>query len=72
MISLNINEFHIPYNILKDQFAFVNNFNYQPGVIISFIGIKLNKEIVRFYYEDVKSLDEINKISAYKVSPIVN
>ena len=72
LISLNINEFHIPYNILKDQFAFVNNFNYQPGVIISFIGIKLNKEIVRFYYEDVKSLDEINKISAYKVSPIVN
>ena len=59
-----------------DQFAFVkklnNIINSQSGVIISFIGIKPQNEIVRFYYEDIKSLEEINKISEYKVSPIAN
>lgn len=58
-----------------DQFAFVkklnNIINSQSGVIISFIGIKPQNEIVRFYYEDIKSLEEINKISEYKVLPIV-
>ncbi len=58
-----------------DQFSFVKQLkdiiNSQSGVIISFIGIKPKKEIVRFYYEDIKSLEEINKISEYKVSPIV-
>ena len=59
-----------------DQFAFVNKLNNvidnQNGVVISFIGIKPQNEIVRFYYEDIKSLEEINKISEYKVSLIVN
>lgn len=60
-----------------DQFSFVKNFfnstiNKQSGVIISFIGIKPQNEIVRFYYEDIKTLEEINKISEYKVSPIVD
>lgn len=59
-----------------DQFSFVKKFNniinHQTGVIISFIGIKPKDEIVRFYLEDIKSLEEINKISEYKVSPIVN
>lgn len=56
-----------------DQFSFVKRFNNaQSGVIISFIGIKPQNEIVRFYYEDIKSLEEINKISEYKVTPIVN
>ena len=49
-----------------------NIINNQNGVVISFIGIKPQNEIVRFYYEDIKSLEEINKISEYKVSPIVN
>ena len=40
--------------------------------IISFIGIKPQNEIVRFYYEDIKSLEEINKISEYKVTSIDN
>lgn len=60
----------------EDQFAFVKKFNNiintQSGVIISFIGIKPQNEIVRFYYEDIKSLEEINKISEYKVTPIDN
>ena len=56
-----------------DQFSFVKKFNNiintQSGVIISFIGIKPQNEIVRFYYEDIKSLEEINKITEYKVIP---
>ena len=56
-----------------DQFAFVkklnNIINTQSGVIISFIGIITQNEIVRFYYEDIKSLEEINKITEYKVIP---
>ena len=59
-----------------EQFAFVKKINdiinNQSGLIISFIDINPQKEIVRFYYEDINSLDEINRISEYKVSPIVN
>jgi hypothetical protein len=42
----------------------------QSGLIISFIGIEPNKEVAKFYYNDIKTLDEINKISEYTVSPI--
>jgi hypothetical protein len=31
-----------------------------------------NKEIVRFYYEDIRDIKEINKISEYKVLPNTN
>lgn len=59
-----------------DQFSFVKRLNNiidsKTGVVISFIGIKPQTEIARFYYEDIKTLDEINKITEYKVSPIVN
>jgi hypothetical protein len=59
-----------------DQFAFVLKLNNiiksQSGVVISFIGIIPKNEIVRFYYEDIKTLEEINKISEYKVIPIVD
>ena len=62
--------------LFVDQFSFVKQFNNiinnQSGVLISFIGIKPQNEIVRFYYEDIKTLEEINKISEYKVSPIVD
>lgn len=44
----------------------------KSGLIISFINIKPNEEVVRINYEDIKSLDEINKIKAYKVTPIGN
>jgi hypothetical protein len=58
---------------IVNQFTFVsklnNIINSQSGVIISFIGIKPKNEIVRFYYEDIKSLEEINKITEYKVIP---
>ena len=58
-----------------NQFAFVNKLNIInniTGLVISFIGIKPQNEIVRFYYDDKKRLEEINKISEYKVSPIGN
>jgi hypothetical protein len=65
------------------EFFFVNQFSFawqlknyfinsRPGVIISFIGIIPQNEIVRFYYEDIKTLEDINKISEYKVKPISN
>ena len=68
-------------SVFENQFAFVNNldmifrrrlFDHMVGLLISFTGITPQKEIVRFYYEDIKTLEEINKISEYKVSPIVN
>jgi len=58
--------------------------NNNTGLIISFIPHYYNgkkkkrknfaedKELVRFYYEDIRSLNEINKISEYSVSPIGN
>ena len=59
--------------------------NSVPGVVISFIpyyyenskkrkkkknNINEDKELVRFYYEDIRNIDEINKISEYKILPI--
>ena len=32
--------------------------------------INEDKELVRFYYEDIRNIDEINKISEYKILPI--
>ena len=58
--------------------------NNVSGVIISFIpsyyensknkknNINEDKELVRFYYEDIRDINEINKISEYKVLPIKN
>jgi len=60
--------------------------NNASGVIISFIpsyydnskkkkkkkknNINEDNELVRFYYEDIRDINEINKISEYKVLPI--
>jgi len=60
--------------------------NNVSGVVISFIpyyyenskkkkkknNINEDKELVRFYYEDIRDINEINKISEYKVLPIKN
>jgi hypothetical protein len=60
--------------------------NNVSGVIISFIpsyydnskkkkkknNINEDNELVRFYYEDIRDINEINKISDYKVLPIKN
>lgn len=37
------------------------------GVVISFIGINEKTELVRFYYDDMRGIDEINKITEYKI-----
>ncbi|MBC8321470.1 MAG: LPP20 family lipoprotein [Bacteroidetes bacterium] len=66
-----------------DQFTFVNNLKelfisnnesgrYEKrvsGLVISFIGINTQKEIVRIYVDDILSLEEINKIAEYKIIP---
>ena len=37
------------------------------GVVISFIGINEKTELVRFYYDDIRNMMEINKITEYKI-----
>lgn len=37
------------------------------GIVISFIGINEKTELVRFYYDDMRSINEINKITEYKI-----
>jgi hypothetical protein len=59
------------------QFSFISSFskeiqNNLAGLVISFIGIDTDVKLIEFKYEDIRSLDEINKISEYKVSPIIN
>ena len=64
---------------------FVNNFQkdqmiqYQDrselviitGMVISFIPSYWGKEIVRFYYDDIRDISQIKRITEYKVSPII-
>lgn len=43
------------------------------GLVISFSELKeFGKEIVRFYYDDIRDLNQISKISEYQVFPIKN
>lgn len=86
LIVDNYNDFHNRKNwsrvgmdqdakyYFKNEFAFVKKLKdigrQQTGVAISFIGVYSRKEVVRFYYEDILSLAEINKIKEYKVIPI--
>lgn len=42
------------------------------GLVISFINIKEGSEIFSFNYEDIRTLEEINKITGYKISSISN
>lgn len=44
----------------------------QFGLVISFIGVSENKEIIRIYYDDKRSLEEIDNITQYKIQPIID
>ena len=44
--------------------SFVFKYNYRKSIIME------GKEIVRFYFDDIRTLEEINKISGYRVLPI--
>lgn len=63
-------------SFVKDQFTFLkkirskSKINGQTGLVISFIPTNNDPEVVRFYYEDIRNINEINKISEYKVLPI--
>ena len=59
------------------QFLFVKKFkeiiqNDLAGLVISFINISVGDELIAIKTEDIRSLEELNKISEYKVLPIVN
>jgi hypothetical protein len=59
------------------QFSFVKKFkeiiqNDLAGLVISFININVGDELIAIKTEDVRSLEELNKISEYKILPIVN
>jgi hypothetical protein len=59
------------------QFLFVKKFkeiiqNDLAGLVISFINISVGDELIAIKTEDIRSLEELNKISEYKVLPIIN
>ena len=61
-------------NYFNDHFSFVNSLkkdvvNDNPGIIISFIGINTIDELVVFYLDDIRTLNEINQIKDYKIIP---
>lgn len=53
------------YNLFQKKYQN----EYRAGLAISFVGLKLNESIVKIYYDDLRSLEEINKIEGYKVIP---
>ena len=67
----NINDIIFKSNILY-YFTIISKGHILLTHIESKINIIPNEEVVGIIYEDIKSLEEINKISKYKVSPIVN
>jgi hypothetical protein len=59
-------------NYFIDQFSFVNSLykdvvNSKTGIVISFIGINAIDDLVIFYLEDIRTLNEINQIKEYKI-----
>jgi hypothetical protein len=59
-------------NYFIDQFSFVNSLykdvvNSKTGIVISFIGINAIDDLVVFYLEDIRTLNEINQIKEYKI-----
>jgi hypothetical protein len=80
---ININQAYSPPNenflsdhILVDQFSFIKKLKKDigafPTAVISFVNIKTDSEICRFYFEDLVDLSELKAINQYSVSPVVN
>lgn len=66
-----------PADFFNQNFGFVRKLskkiiNGESGLVVDFSEILIDTEIIKISLYDVKSLDDINKISEYKVSPIVN
>ncbi len=66
---------HYGVRVFTGKFSFVDNLNMslkivdnQNGLLISFIGVSEDEELVVLNLKDDKSLDEINKITEYKIS----
>ena len=47
-----------------------DSFKFEPGIIISFIGIKPNQELYKIKYIDERNIDDLKKIKEYKVTPL--
>lgn len=64
--------------IYDNQFSFIRDLykskiierNDNIGLVISFIGININEEIIKIYDLDKRNIDEINKIKEYKIIPL--
>lgn len=58
------------------QFSFISKFsrevqNNLAGLVISFIGVESGAKLIEFQFEDIRSLEEIDKISEYKISSTI-
>lgn len=63
--------------IFVDQFSFIKNLKKDmisgfPTAVVSFVNIKTDSEVCRFYFEDLVELSELKAIKQYSVSPVVN
>ena len=68
-IDFFINQFNF-VKMLKSNFItdlYINDNAPIIGLVISFSEIKLHNEVVQFNCEDVRTIDEINKITGYKI-----
>lgn len=67
-----IPSFDINENENNSKFRFLDNFRLKKGLVISFIGIKEGDIIVTHKFNDLKNLEDLKKITEYKVSPLLN
>jgi hypothetical protein len=49
----------------------IGNEFVQKNIEISFSKIDFNKTLISFFFNDIRTLDELSKITQYKVSPII-
>jgi len=66
----------IRYNQLKDRYDFLKDFEdsyHTMYMIMSFLEIEENNyDLVKFIFNDLRTIDEINKITDYKIIPGTN
>lgn len=87
LLAANKNNFNINYNKqassdvnnrgefgneFRGNFKFAYKCRLKKGLFISFIGIKEGDLIVTHRFNDLKNLEDLKKITEYKVSPLLN
>jgi hypothetical protein len=58
------------------QFSFISKFSREvqsnlAGLVISFIGDEAGAKLIEFQFEDIGSLEEIDKITEYNISSTI-